>query len=205
MASLEIEMRKQLLPVRPMHIISNDSRLRRQNLGSPRIPGWKSPPAFVDTNPESAANSCIVLRSGGISAIFGWHVRRATVDWQVHLHAGNSAGNCQPPRGLHPELIGSTTAASQGHQFPLAQSPCPPLLPLPAPTSRAVTGQAHARHYRQFPNPLFSTSSRAIAVSMSSSPSIAWRPSEANLPSMANATNSFLPIRRRQTSCIVPA
>ena len=27
---------------------------------------------------------------------------------------------------------------------------------------------------------------------------------EANFPSMANATSSFFPIKRRQTSCIVP-
>jgi hypothetical protein len=54
------------------------------------------------------------------------------------------------------------------------------------------------------PIPLFSTNSRAIAVSMSSSPSIAWRPSEVNFPSMAKATRSFFPISRRQTSCIVP-
>src|SRR6266567_1439187 len=54
------------------------------------------------------------------------------------------------------------------------------------------------------PMPLFCTSSRAIAVSISSSPSMACKPSEANLPSIAKATSSFLPIKRRQTSCIVP-
>src|ERR1035437_6663400 len=42
------------------------------------------------------------------------------------------------------------------------------------------------------PIPLFSTSSRAIAVSMSSSLSIAWRPSEVNLPSIAKRHKQFL-------------
>ena len=57
------------------------SRLGVRNLGSRRTSGWKSPSSFVDANPENAKNFCIVLRSGGISAIFGCHVRRATVDW----------------------------------------------------------------------------------------------------------------------------
>ena len=66
---------------------------RRQKSAFTTHPGWKSPPAFVDTNPECPADFCIVLRSGGISAIFGWHVRIATVDRQVYLCAGNGVMN----------------------------------------------------------------------------------------------------------------
>jgi len=51
--------------------------------------------------------------------------------------------------------------------------------------------------------PFSVTNSRAIAMRMSSSSLIAWRPSEENLPSMASDTSSFLPIKRRQVSCMV--
>src|SRR5580658_10826142 len=54
------------------------------------------------------------------------------------------------------------------------------------------------------PTPAFSTSSRAIALIRSSSVSSACRPSPENLPSIMSATSIFLPIRRRQVSCIVP-
>ena len=51
------------------------------------------------------------------------------------------------------------------------------------------------------PIPLSVTSSRAIAMSRSSSSPTACKPSVENLPSMASKTRSFLPINRRQVSC----
>ena len=151
---------------------------------------------------------CINVKEGLVvqKTYLGWPVRRATVDRQVYLCAGNGAMNWQPPRGLHPEPTRSTTAASPGHQI----SACSIAV---SSASSSACADVEGRNWpsaRQTlsadsPIPLFSTSSRAIAVSMSSSPSMACRPSEANLPSIANATSSFLPIKRRQTSCIVPA
>ena len=54
------------------------------------------------------------------------------------------------------------------------------------------------------PTPAFSTSSRAMALIRSSSASSDCSPSPENLPSIISATSIFLPISRRQTSCIVP-
>ena len=53
------------------------------------------------------------------------------------------------------------------------------------------------------PIPLSVTSSRAVAVSMSSSSSRDCDPSRQNLPSMASETSSFLPMSRRHADCIV--
>src|SRR5664279_597775 len=75
--------------------------------------------------------------------------RIATVVRRLYLCVSNGPMNCQRPRGPHPEPTRSTTAASQGHQFPLAQLPCPPIL-VPAPTSKAAIGRALARHCQHF-------------------------------------------------------
>ena len=102
------------------------------------------------------------------------------------VSASEDIGTCPSGNGL----------PSQANQRQQAQSGC-----------RSVSSSAGAGvegrscwTFRQTesadsPIPLFSTSSRAIAVSMSSSPSIAWRPSEVNFPSMAKATRSFFPIK----------
>src|SRR3984957_17467729 len=55
------------------------------------------------------------------------------------------------------------------------------------------------------PMPFLSTSSRAIAESMSSSSSMLCNPSPANLPSMVSATSSFFPMRRKHDVCIAPS
>src|ERR1039458_9392376 len=55
------------------------------------------------------------------------------------------------------------------------------------------------------PIPFLSTSSRAIAESMSSSSSMLCNPSPANLPSMVSATSSFFPMRRKHDVCMVPS
>ena len=55
------------------------------------------------------------------------------------------------------------------------------------------------------PMPFSVTSSRAIAIRMSSPSSIACRPSLANFPSIASETSSFFPISLKHASCMVPA
>src|ERR1035441_7177051 len=93
----------------------------------------------------------MVLRSGGISEIFGWHVRRATVDWQVYLCAGNGAMNCQPPRALHPEPTLSTSAASQASRLPRVQTAYPLVLHARVTPTRAVAAGRFARLNPQTP------------------------------------------------------
>ena len=53
------------------------------------------------------------------------------------------------------------------------------------------------------PTPWRVTNSRAIAVSKSSSSSMACKPSAWSFPSIAKETCSFFPISRRQLSCAV--
>ena len=76
---------------------------------------------------------------------------------------------------------------------------------LTAKTSSCFFCKADQTASARSPIPFSVTSSRAIAMRMSSSSLIACNPSEENLPSMANDTSSFLPISRRQLSCIVSA
>src|SRR5208283_109704 len=89
-----------------------------------------------------------------LDTFLGWPLRRARVARQVFLCVENGATNWQPPRGLRPESTRPSRAASRGHQFPRTRSPCPPLLPPAAPTSKAGIGQERARLNRpilQFP------------------------------------------------------
>src|SRR5271166_2539390 len=80
----------------------------------------------------------------------GWPLRIATVARQVFLCVGNGGTHRQPPRGLHPEWNRSALAATQGHASPAAHSVGPRVLDQLLPRSRAVTGQALARHYQHF-------------------------------------------------------
>src|SRR5271165_3235083 len=99
-----------------------------------------------------------------LDTFLGWPLRRARVARRVFLCVENGATNWQPPRGLHPESNRSASAELSGNQFPLAQSPCSPILPGLAPASRASIGQALATRCRQFHRSLCSQPAHAPSL-----------------------------------------